>query len=137
MSDGISSLLIERNILDGPLPISKPDRKRVPDTVEEAKPIEEALPQSDVARGTATEQKEKKKAHFSHSKQGRLIAIIVILVVSWLIVKIWSDVFDLFMKKVIKTDSTRLIANASIALIFTVLIIWFLIALGLDSWLSC
>lgn len=139
MSDAGIGLVLDHTLLtDGPNPLSKPDRNRVEGTTNESKPIEEALPQSDNAKGTTKEQKEEKaKAHFSHSKQGRLIAIIIILVVSWLIVKIWSDVFDLFMKKVVKTDANRLVANACIALIFTVLIIWLLIALNLDTWLSC
>lgn|SRR5574338_406193 len=146
MPDEGIGLILGNNLLENkltkedPTNLARADRKRVSGTTDDSKPTDEATPQSKEAKGEGkgdVEDDKQEKKHFSKSKGGRLIAIIIILVVSWLIVKIWSDIFDLFMKKVIKTDQNKLIANICIAIIFTVLIIWALIALGLDSWLSC
>lgn len=130
-------------------PLAQADRKRSPGTSKDAKPSKDGY-----SEDTLEQQKDKKKKNngetegledsdnknkkqkYRNSRCGRLIALIIVIVISWLIVQVWSECYTLFMKKVIKADSNRLVASICIAIIFTVLVIWLLCACGLDDLMS-
>jgi hypothetical protein len=76
---------------------------------------------------------QEQKQDFFHGRCGKLIALIAILVISWLLVQVWANVFTLFVKKVFKIDGERLVANAILALFFTILIIWAVYYLCVDD----
>jgi hypothetical protein len=70
------------------------------------------------------------------SREARLLAIVGIIVVSWLVVKIWADVFDLFVHKVLKIERDRFVANLVVAIGFTLIIVWLLYIVSVDDMLS-
>jgi hypothetical protein len=70
------------------------------------------------------------------SRECRLLAIVGIIVVSWLVVKIWADVFELFVRKVLKIDKDRFVANLVVAIGFTLVIVWLLYVASVDDMLS-
>jgi len=84
-----------------------------------------------IPKPSSTDETAKKR-----SREHRLIAIIVIIVVSWLIVKIWAEIFELFLRRVLKIDSTKVVANVIVALFFTVIIIWLVYVSNIDDMLA-
>jgi hypothetical protein len=70
------------------------------------------------------------------TREKRLLCIVAILVVSWLIVKVWADVFETFVRKVLGIDKDRFVANAIVAVIFTIVIVWLLYVTEVDDMLS-
>lgn len=67
------------------------------------------------------------------TREKRLLAIIAVLVVSWIIVKIWADVFDVFMRKVLKVPKKNFLLNLIVAIVVTLLIVWALFAFDVDD----
>lgn len=138
---------IRNNDID---PLTQGDRIRSPGTSKDAKPAKDGY-SSDTLKGDKDHKKKKdskeedneeegnvqKKKSFRDGRCGRLIALIIVIVISWLIVQAWAGCYDLFMKKVIKADSNRLIASVCIAIIFTVLVIWILCVFNIDDLFSC
>jgi threonine/homoserine/homoserine lactone efflux protein len=70
------------------------------------------------------------------TREKRLLAVVAILVVSWLIVKVWADLFDVFVRKVLKIPKDSFVRNAIVAVIFTAAVVWILYATSLDDMLG-
>lgn len=68
-------------------------------------------------------------------REKRLLAVVAIVVVSWLIVKVWADVFELFVRRVLKIKKTSFISNLIVAIFFTGGILWLLYILDIDDML--
>jgi len=66
-------------------------------------------------------------------REKRLLAVVAIVVVSWLIVKVWADVFELFVRRVLKIKKNCFFSNLIVAVLFTGGILWVLYILDIDE----
>jgi uncharacterized protein YqhQ len=91
---------------------------------------------TDESKHVEDESKHDKKETKKRSREKRLFAVIVIIVVSWLIVQIWAHVYDLFVRTVLKIPKKSFIPNLIVAIIVTVLIVWLVYAFDIDDMLG-
>jgi hypothetical protein len=70
------------------------------------------------------------------NREMRLLSVVAIIVVSWLIVKIWADVFELFVRKVMRVPKGCFVKNLVVAVVFTVGILWLLYVTNIDDLLA-
>lgn len=69
------------------------------------------------------------------SREAKLVMVILILVVSWLVVKVWCDVFDTVSAKYLKLEGS-LWKQLIFAVIFTIVIVYAVIKLDIDDMMS-
>ena len=68
-------------------------------------------------------------------EEKRLFWIIAIPVVSWLIVKVWSDIFETFIRNVLHIKKQWFLPNLFVAVIFTITIVSLLYFMEVDDML--
>lgn len=79
--------------------------------------------------------KEDRREKRKRSREKRLFWIIAILVVSWLIVKVWSDIFETFIRNVLHIKKQWFLPNLFVAVIFTIIIVSLLYFMEVDDML--
>lgn len=104
--------------------------------VDEVPPVTRS-PHTSVADGSTTAGGDgnaaAKTAKMSRTK--RLFAVVGVVVVSWLIVKVWADVFELFVRKVLRVRKSCFVSNLLVAITFTGGMLWLLYMLDIDHML--
>lgn len=63
----------------------------------------------------------------------RLVAVILVLCISWFLVQMWSSVFDKFIKKVLKINTNKFLPNLILAIVMTVILISILVISDVDD----
>ena len=69
----------------------------------------------------------------SRGRVWRLIAVIVVLCVSWFLVTMWAGVFDIFIRRKLKISNKNFMANFILAVIMTIILIAVLIMTDVDD----
>jgi len=72
----------------------------------------------------------------NRSRTWKLVAVILVIVISWFLVTVWADVFEIFLHRVLRIPKHKFFLNLCVAIAITLILVWFLLLCNIDDLVS-